>query len=54
MRDANDSLWDGRQQTIALSYFFNRDISVSPNIRFIAEDLRAERSNIGLTLNVNI
>lgn len=54
LRDNNDANWDGRQQTLALSYFFNRDISIAPNIRFISEDLRPERSNFGLTLNVNI
>lgn len=42
------------QQTIAGTYFFSRDISIAPNIRFIAEDMRADRTNIGLTLNVNI
>ncbi|MCO4754447.1 MAG: hypothetical protein KC478_08180 [Bacteriovoracaceae bacterium] len=42
------------QQTLAMTYFFNRDISIAPNIRFIADDLRPERTNVGLTLNVNI
>ncbi|MFG1501329.1 hypothetical protein ABMA70_14065 [Halobacteriovorax sp. XZX-3] len=42
------------QQTIAATYFFNRDISIAPNIRFIAEDIRADRTNVGLTLNVNL
>ncbi|AYF43975.1 hypothetical protein BALOs_0965 [Halobacteriovorax sp. BALOs_7] len=42
------------QQTIAGTYFFNRDISIAPNIRFIAEDIRADRTNVGLTLNMNL
>ncbi|MFG1503903.1 hypothetical protein [Halobacteriovorax sp. ZH5_bin.2] len=42
------------QQTIAMTYFFTRDISISPNMRFIAEDIRADRTNVGLTMNVNL
>ncbi len=42
------------QQTVAMTYFFTRDISIAPNIRFIAEDIRAERTNVGLTMNVNL
>lgn len=42
------------QQTISMTYFVNRDISIAPNIRFIAEDLRSDRTNIGLTLTLNI
>ena len=42
------------QQTLAMTYFFTRDISIAPNLRFIAEDIRADRTNLGLTLNVNL
>lgn len=42
------------QQTMAMTYFFNRDISIAPNIRFIADDIRSDRTNIGLTMNINI
>ncbi len=44
----------GLQQTVAMTYFFNRDISLSPNVRFIAEDIRVDRTNVGLTLNLNL
>lgn len=44
----------GLQQTVAMTYFFNRDISISPNTRFIAEDIRLDRTNLGLTLNLNL
>ncbi len=54
MRDDSDVKSRGLQQTIAMTYFFNRDISIAPNIRFISEDLRADRTNLGLTLNVNL
>jgi hypothetical protein len=42
------------QQTLAYTYFFNRDISIAPSIRFIAEDIRDDRTNIALNLNINI
>lgn len=42
------------QQTIAMTYFINRDISIAPNLRFIAENIRSDRTNVGLSLNVNI
>ncbi len=42
------------QQTIGFTYFYNRDISIAPNMRFIAEDLRTDRTNLGLNLNINI
>ena len=42
------------QQTLATTYFFSRDISIAPNIRFIAKDIRTKRTNVGLTLNVNL
>lgn len=41
------------QQTVAMSYFYNRDISIAPNIRFILSDLRSDRTNLGLNLNIN-
>ena len=42
------------QQTIGFTYFYSRDISIAPNIRFIADDLRSDRTNLGLNMNVNI
>lgn len=42
------------QQTLAMTYFFNRDVSISPNIRFVTTDIRDDRTNIGLSLNLNI
>ncbi|MAZ49903.1 MAG: hypothetical protein CME65_15180 [Halobacteriovoraceae bacterium] len=42
------------QQTLAMTYFYSRDISIAPNIRFIWDDIRDDRTNIGLTLNMNI
>ena len=42
------------QQTIAMTYFINRDISIAPNIRFVTKDIRSDRTNIGLNLNVNL
>lgn len=54
MRDDSDVKSRGLQQTIAATYFFNRDISIAPNLRFVSEDIRADRTNIGLTLNVNL
>lgn len=54
MRDQFNANWVKLQQTIAMTYFFNRDISIAPNIRFISEDIRPERTNLGLTLNVNL
>ena len=54
MRDTVASEEAKLQQTIAATYFFTRDISIAPNIKFIAEDIRADRTNIGLTLNLNL
>lgn len=42
------------QQTLAMTYFYTRDISIAPNLRFIAEDIRSDRTNLGLTLTVNL
>ena len=42
------------KQTLALSYFVNRDISISPNIGFIISDLRRERSRLGVNLNISL
>ena len=42
------------QQTLAMTYFFNRDISLAPNVRFILGELRPEQTNMGLTFNVNL
>lgn len=54
MKKQNDIERRGLQQTIAMTYFFTRDISIAPNIRFIAEDIRNDRTNVGLNLNMNI
>lgn len=54
MKEETDNQDRVLQQTIAMSYFFNRDISIAPNIRFIADDLRSDRTNLGLTVNVNL
>lgn len=42
------------QQTLGLTYFFNRDISISPSVKFIAKDIRADRTNSSLTINLNL
>ncbi len=54
MKEENDFEKRGLQQTIAFTYFFNRDISIAPNFKFVAKDIRKDRTNIGLTLNVNL
>jgi len=53
-RDEETSESVSSQQTLGMSYFYSRDISISPNIKFIASDLRNERTTMGLNLNVNI
>jgi hypothetical protein len=42
------------QQTLSITYFFSRDISFSPSIRFIASDLRDDRTNLGINININL
>lgn len=54
MKDEDDATNVKLQQTIAMTYFFSRDISIAPNIRFITEDIRSDRTNLGVTLNVNL
>lgn len=53
-RDQINPEEDKRQQTLATTYFFNRDISIAPSVKFLLEDLRADRTNLGLNLNVNL
>ncbi len=53
-RDANSSETVSSQQTIGMTYFFSRDISIAPNVQFIMSDLRSDRTTTGLNINVNI
>lgn len=42
------------QQTLAMSYFYSRDIVISPKLSFNVEDIRPEKTNIGMSLNLNL
>ncbi len=54
MRKKSEINSRGLQQTLAATYFFNRDISIAPNVRFLIDDLNSKRTNVGLTVNLNI
>lgn len=54
MKDSAEIEDRKKQQTIAMTYFFSRDISIAPSVKFVASDMRADRTNIGMTLNVNL
>ncbi|MDP7320677.1 MAG: hypothetical protein QF441_08720 [Bacteriovoracaceae bacterium] len=53
-RDADNFERINTQQTLGMTYFFSRNISLAPNIKFISSDLRSERTNFGVNLTVNI
>ncbi|EQC47269.1 hypothetical protein [Bacteriovorax sp. Seq25_V] len=42
------------QQLIAMTYFFTRDISIAPSATFIYDDIRADKTNLGLTAYFNL
>lgn len=42
------------QQLVAFSYYFNRDISISPSATFIYKDIRKDKTNLGLNVYLNL
>ncbi len=42
------------QQLLAMTYFFNRDISIAPSATFIYDDIRSDKTNLGLTAYFNL
>lgn len=45
---------NANQQLLAMTYFFSRDISIAPSATFIYDDIRSDKTNLGLTLYMNL
>lgn len=42
------------QQTLAMSYFYTRDIVIAPNLAFNINDIHIDKTNFGVSLNLNL
>ncbi len=42
------------QQSVGLGISVTRDVFLYPNVQFIPQDIRADRTNVGLSANINV